>query len=67
VAFRLRVAAAFFVERDRAAAGRPAEALPPPVSLLTVAQAHRSAAFLPTPRCSYPFSMCSAWRFYLPV
>jgi len=78
-AFRLRVAAAFFAERDRAAAGRPAEALPPrgppilpprfedtlvsgtprpeplllppPVSLLTVAQARRSASFLPTPRC----------------
>jgi hypothetical protein len=80
LAFRLRVAADFFAERDRAAAGRLAEALPPrgppilpprfeetlvsgtprpeplllppPVSLLTVAQARRSASFLPTPRSS---------------
>src|ERR1700730_11382401 len=29
VAFRLRVAAAFFAERDRAAVGRLADALPP--------------------------------------
>src|SRR6202048_1138126 len=95
VAFRLRVAAAFFAARDRAAAGRLAEALPPrgppilpprfedtlvsgtprpeplllppPVSLLTVAHARRSASFLPTPRCSYPSSMCSARRFCLSV
>src|ERR1700757_3931620 len=93
VASRLRVAAAFFAERDRAAAGRLADALPPrgppilpprfedtlvsatprpeplllppPVSLLTVAQARRSASFSPTPRSSYPSSMCSAWRFCL--
>jgi hypothetical protein len=79
-ALRLRVVAAFFAERDRAAAGRLADALPPrgppirpprfeeslvsgtprpeplllppPVSLLTVAQARRSASFLPTPRSS---------------
>src|ERR1700737_4512942 len=80
VVFRLRVAAAFFAERDRAAAGRLADALPPrgppilpprfddtlvsgtprpeplllppPVSLLTVAQARRSASFVAMPRCS---------------
>jgi hypothetical protein len=85
-AFRLRVAVAFIAERDRAAAGRLAEALPPrgppilpprfedtlvsgaprpeplllppPVSLLTVAHARRSASFLPRPRRSYPSSMC---------
>src|SRR3954470_4801259 len=77
---RLRVAAAFFAERERAAAGRLAEALPPrgppirppflaetlvsgtprpeplllppPVSLLTVAQARRSASCLGVPRSS---------------
>src|SRR5689334_10435446 len=38
---------------------------PPPVSLLTVAQARRSASPLDTPRFSYPSSMCSAWRFCL--
>jgi hypothetical protein len=37
--------------------------LPPPVILLTVAQARRSASFSGTPRFSYPSSMCSAWRF----
>src|ERR1043165_304818 len=80
VALRLRVAAAFFAERERAAAGRLAEALPPrgppmrppflaetlvsrtprpeplllppPVSLLTVAQARRSASFFGVPRFS---------------
>jgi len=80
VACRLRVAAAFFAERERAAAGRLADALPPrgppirpprpdetllfltprpeprrlppPVSLFTVAQARRTASFVPTPRCS---------------
>jgi len=74
------VAAAFLAERDRAEAGRLAEALPPrdppilpprfedtlllaaprpeprflppPVSLLTVAQARRSASFRSVPRCS---------------
>jgi len=79
-AFRLRVAAAFFADRERAAAGRLADALPPrgppirpprfeetlvsgtprpeprwlppPVSLLIVAQARRSASSLPTPRSS---------------
>src|ERR1044072_4365201 len=73
VALRLRVAAAFFAECERAAAGRLAEALPPrgppmrppflaetlvsgtprpeplllppPGSLLTVAQARRPASF----------------------
>jgi len=77
---RLRVAAAFLAERDRAAAGRLAAALPPrgppirppffaatlvsltprpeplllppPVSLLTVAQARRSDSFSLTPRFS---------------
>src|SRR4051812_21972816 len=34
--------------------------LPPPVSLLTVAQARRSASFSDTPRSSYPSSICSA-------
>src|SRR3954453_10490304 len=80
VTLRLRVAAAFFAERERAAAGRLAEALPPrgppirppffaetlvsgtprpeplllppPVSLLTVAQARRSASFSGVPRSS---------------
>jgi len=79
-ALRLRVAAAFLAERDRAAAGRLAAALPPrgppirppffaatlvsltprpeplllppPVSLLTVAQARRSASSLLMPRFS---------------
>jgi hypothetical protein len=37
--------------------------LPPPVSLLTVAQARALAVRLPTPRFSYPSSMCSAMRF----
>ena len=41
--------------------------LPPPVSLLTVAQARRSASPLVTPRRLYPLSMCSAWRFWLDV
>jgi len=41
--------------------------LPPPVSLLTVAQARRSASPLLTPRRLYPLSMCSAWRFCLDV
>src|SRR6185503_7459992 len=74
---RLRVLAAFLAERERAAAGRLAEALPPSLpplwaegwlevlprplppgflpplsSLLTVAQARRSASFLGTPRFS---------------
>ena len=40
---------------------------PPPVSLFTVAQARRSASSRPTPRFSYPSSMCSAWRFCLDV
>ena len=41
--------------------------LPPPVSLLTVAQARRSASSLDVPRFSYPSSMCSAIRFCLSV
>jgi len=41
--------------------------LPPPVSLLTVAHARASAVRLPTPRFSYPSSMCSAMRFCLGV
>jgi len=41
--------------------------LPPPVSLLTVAQARRSASSLEVPRSSYPSSMCSAIRFCLSV
>ena len=40
---------------------------PPPVSLFTVAQARRSASSRPTPRSSYPSSMCSAMRFCLDV
>jgi hypothetical protein len=35
----------------------------PPVSLFTVAHARFSAVFFETPFLSYPFSMCSAWRF----
>jgi hypothetical protein len=74
--FRLRVAAAFFADADRSAAGREAEAappirppflldtllsgtsrplpdlFPPPVSLLTVAQARDAASFSGTPRDS---------------
>src|SRR5215468_2331240 len=34
--------------------------LPPPVILLTVAHARRSASSSPTPRSLYPFSLCSA-------
>jgi hypothetical protein len=41
--------------------------LPPPVSLFTVAQARRAASPRPTPRFSYPSSMCSASRFCLLV
>ena len=37
--------------------------LPPPVSLLTVAQARRFASPLLVPRRWYPSSMCRAWRF----
>jgi hypothetical protein len=40
---------------------------PPPVSLLTVAQALRAASFSPSPRSSYPSSMCSAIRFCFSV
>jgi hypothetical protein len=40
---------------------------PPPVILLTVAQARRSASSSETPRFSYPSSMCSACRFCLVV
>jgi hypothetical protein len=88
---RARVAAAFFADAERAAAGRAAEAappflppflagalltglprpeplcLPPPVLLLTVAQARRSASPSGTPRFSYPSSMCSACRFCFSV
>ena len=38
---------------------------PPPVSLLTVAHARRSASLRETPRSSYPSSMCRACRFCL--
>ena len=41
--------------------------LPPPVSLFTVAQARRADSPRPTPRFSYPSSMCSACRFCLLV
>ena len=41
--------------------------LPPPVSLLTVAQARASASSFDTPVFSYPSSMCSACRFCLSV
>ena len=41
--------------------------LPPPLSLLTVAQARRSASPLLTPRRLYPRSMCSASRFCFEV
>src|SRR5580704_10151482 len=41
--------------------------LPPPVSLLTVAQARRSASFSETPRDSYPSAMWSAIRPCLSV
>jgi hypothetical protein len=41
--------------------------LPPPVSLLTVAQARRAASPLLVPRRLYPLSMCSACRFCLDV
>jgi hypothetical protein len=41
--------------------------LPPPSSLLTVAQARRSASSFFTPRFSYPFSISSALRFCLSV
>src|SRR5262249_33814479 len=41
--------------------------LPPPDSLLTVAQARRSASPSGTPRPSYPSAMCSAFRFCLSV
>src|SRR5690606_39226403 len=41
--------------------------LPPPSSLLTVAQARRSASSLPTPFSRYPSSICSALRFCLSV
>jgi hypothetical protein len=41
--------------------------LPPPSSLLTVAQARRAASPPDTPRLSYPSSMCSAFRFCLLV
>ena len=41
--------------------------LPPPVSLFTVAHARRAASPRETPRFSYPSSICSAWRFCLPV
>ncbi|WP_437570610.1 hypothetical protein [Sorangium sp. So ce542] len=40
---------------------------PPPVILLTVAQARRSASPSDKPRFSYPSSMCSACRFCLSV
>ena len=40
---------------------------PPPVSLFTVAHARAFAVFFLTPRFSYPFSMCAAWRFCLLV
>jgi hypothetical protein len=39
----------------------------PPVSLFTVAHALRPASRRPTPRFSYPSSMCSAMRFCLEV
>jgi hypothetical protein len=41
--------------------------LPPPLSLLTVAQVRRSASPLLTPRRLYPRSMCSASRFCFEV
>ena len=41
--------------------------LPPLSDLFTVAQARFSASFLPTPRFSYPSSMCSAFRFCFDV
>src|SRR5688500_17144398 len=40
----------------------PPGLLPPPVCLLTVAHARRSASFFETPRFSYPSSMWSAIR-----
>lgn len=40
---------------------------PPPVCLFTVAQARFSASAWPTPLCSYPSSICPAWRFCLSV
>src|SRR5690606_31723268 len=43
------------------------DCLPPPSCLLTVAQAMRSAASSPRPRAFSLSSMCSAWRFCLPV
>src|SRR5690606_3820950 len=41
--------------------------LPPPSSLLTVAQARRSASSLPTPFLRYPSSLCSVLCFCLSV
>src|SRR5689334_1328950 len=45
----------------------PPDLLPPPVCLFTVAHARRSASPRPTPRFSYPSSMCSSIRFCLSV